>query len=116
MSDPQYNEFVGRLRRVDQIHRSGGGFEAAGTLGRSFYTKRTKNRPFLRSMIVVAVAFLLIKAVLLTQIGESRYQTRLNNLQAGSQIEVAGAYLMQMDTVTVWLATQLKDVFSIPGR
>lgn len=114
MYDPQYQEFQGRLRRVDRIHRRGGGFEAVGTLGRSFYNQRTQRRPLLRVLMVVAAGFLAIKALLLMQIGTVDYQDRLQRLHDGSMVEQAGAYVMQIDPVTAWLSVKFHEILKNP--
>ncbi len=115
MASSQQSEFIGRLQRVDRINRKGGGFEATGTLGRSFYNRKPRNRSFLRPLIFIAAGFLLIKAMLLTQIGAIDYQERVDRLAAGTQVEKAGAYVMQMDAATVWISETLREIFKTPG-
>jgi len=115
MADPQYQEFRGRLRRVERIHRRGGGFEAAGTLGRTAYVVKPQRTSLLRPVALVLGAGLLLKAVLLVQIGAADYSDRVARLQGGTQIEAIGAYIMQPDAVTVWLAGLLTDLVKSTG-
>lgn len=55
---------------------------------------------------------MVIKSLLLMQIGEANYQDRVTRLQAGGHVETAGAYVMQMDPVTVWIAERLREIVS----
>ncbi|WP_095588293.1 hypothetical protein [Actibacterium ureilyticum] len=98
------------MQRVERIHRKGGGFEAAGTLGRSQSHVKPVRRSYLRSALLVAGSFLLIKSLLLMQIGATDYQDRVARLKTGGYVERAGAYVMQMDPVTVWVAEKLREI------
>jgi len=115
MADPQYQEFRGRLRRVERIHRRGGGFEAAGTLGRTAYVVKPQRTSLLRPVALVLGAGLLLKAILFIQIGEADYTDRVARLEGGSQIEAIGAWVMQPDAVTVWLAGLFTDLVKTSG-
>lgn len=111
MYDPQMQEFHGRLRRVYKMHRRGYGFEAAGTLGRSYYSRRAPVRiNLLRPAMLVVAIVILTKAVFLSMIGEVDYNDRLSRLQGASAIERAGAYVMQVDPATAFIAEQLRQV------
>ena len=57
MYDPQYEQFRGRLERLERMHRRGYGFEAPGTIGRSYYRSRSTLRlPLWRSLGMIALA------------------------------------------------------------
>lgn len=112
MTSPLDPDFAGRLHRVERIHRKGGGFEAAGTLGRSKSVGKPVRRSYLRLALMVAGSVMVIKSLLLMQIGEANYQDRVTRLQAGGHVETAGAYVMQMDPVTVWIAERLREIVS----
>ncbi|MHC0053353.1 hypothetical protein [Actibacterium sp. D379-3] len=114
MTDPGYQEFQGRLRRIERIHRRGGGFEASGTLGRSFYRGKPQRVSLMRPLVLLLVSGLLLKAVLLMQIGEGDYRDRIARLQDGTRVEMIGAYVMQPDQVTVWLADVLGELLRKP--
>lgn len=116
MYDPQLREFHGRLARLDKMHRRGFGFEAPGTLGRSYYTRRARRQvPVLRPLILVVAMVILIKAVLLSQIGAADYNERLARVSEGSAVERAGAYIMQIDPATAWLGEELRKLLSGKG-
>lgn len=111
MAGPLDPDFAGRLQRVHRIHRKGGGFEAAGTLGKSTMAAKPARRSYLRGALLVAGAFILIKALLLAQIGAASYSARVDALKdGGSTVEQIGAYVMQADPVTVWVADTLRKV------
>jgi len=111
MGDPYIKEFRGRLRRVERIHRRGGGFEAAGTLGRSYYTAQARPRTsWLKPLLLVVAGALLLKAILYVQIGPVDYAGRVELLSQGSQVEKIGAYVMQADSVTVFFGELLAEV------
>lgn len=107
MSDPQMREFSGRLRRIDKIHRRGGGFEAAGTLGQSHYTRlrlRNERRPLLRPLVIFVSVITLFKGALLAAIGQTAYTGTLVNLAEGGLVDQIGGFIMSIDPVTLTLA------------
>lgn len=114
MFDPGLNEFHGRLRRIYKIRRRGGAFEAAGTLGRSYYVQR-RSPSFFRPILVFLAVSLVLKAGLLMHIGETDYKERVARLAEGTQLEQAGAFVMQADPITVWLSVQMRDILSLPA-
>jgi hypothetical protein len=114
MLDPQIQDFRGRLTRIERIHRRGGGFEAAGTLGRSSYTRRVGRRSLLRPMFLVVSSALVAKSILIAQIGEADYQERVGRLSPGTQIEQVGAYVMQADPLTLWMSGYVRELLKAP--
>lgn len=64
----------------------------------------------LRTLALLALALLGFKALILTALGEATFAARLADLQAGSGIERAGAWLMQPDPVTAGLAAALASL------
>lgn len=113
MSDPR-QIFSDRLQRIEQINRSGGGFEASGTLGQSFYTgvrRRTQRRPMLRLAMLVLTVLVVFKGFLLATQGSADYLLRLQALQGGGFGERLGAFVMGLDPLTLafaeWLAPLL---------
>ena len=105
--------FRGRLSRIDKTHRRGGGFEAAGTLGQSFYTRRarrSRRRPVLRPALTVLAVFLCFKAMTLAHLGFADYNGRLEALRTGSTVQQIGAHLMAVDPITQAAAAGLKPL------
>jgi hypothetical protein len=44
MTDPNLNDFKGRVARIQEARQNGYGFEATGTLGRSYYHRSAAQR------------------------------------------------------------------------
>lgn len=114
MSDPSFTEFYDRIDRITRARSRGEGFEASGTLGRSFYASHRRRGgfriPLLRQGIALLVSVTVIKAVFLHMIGTEDYQQRVARLTAGEGIDRLGGFLMQADPVTTALAGQLSHL------
>jgi hypothetical protein len=65
--------------------------------------------PF-RGILLLAIAFLGFKSFLSANSGESGYAERLALMQQGTIAERAGAWVMQPDVVTVWIAQQISGL------
>lgn len=114
MRDPQTAVFRKRLKRIDRIHRRGGGFEADGTLGQSFYTRQQrKGFPILKPALYVFGGVIASKAALLISMGGDEYLARVADLQDGSSVERAGAFLMGVDPLTLKLAGLVAPLFGV---
>ena len=61
----------------------------------------------LRTLIVVLAFGFLFKGFVLAYLGDAAYQERVTALQSGSVVEQAGAWLMQPDPATRFVATTL---------
>jgi hypothetical protein len=109
MSDPNLDDFYGRVGRIQQAHAQGLGFEAAGALGRSdFRRKPVKRRPKLRAFIFVVSFAIGLKGALYHQIGADRYDARVASLEQSGGAGTIQAFLMQADPITVFLADQMQ--------
>lgn len=105
--------FNGRIRRINKIHRRGGGFEAAGTLGQSFYThsrSRKLKRPVLRPAMTVLAVFVCFKAITLAHLGAADYTGRLDGLSKGNLVQQMGAQLMAIDPITEAAAAGIRPL------
>lgn len=113
MADPNLRDFYGRLNRIETIHRHGGGFEAAGTLGMSYYTKmqRTRRVPVLKPMLLVAVAIVGLKGAIHARIGDEVYTSRISALSQGDGVDALGAFVMQADPLTKGISGFLAGFF-----
>lgn len=111
MADLNLRDFYVRLGRIEKIRRSGGGFEAAGTLGLSHYTRQERaGIPVFRPLLLVFLAVILIKGVIHYQVGAETYAARVGTLIGGTQIDKIGAFVMQADPLTVFVSDQIRDV------
>ncbi len=109
MSDPNREDFYGRVARLEKAHARGQGHEAAGALGRSAYFRPSPRRlPILRGSVFVLATVIGLKATLYGGIPEDVYLSRLAALKQGTALERVGAFLMTPDPLTVWLADALR--------
>lgn len=112
MTDKHRHEFHGRLKRIDDIHARGGGFEADGTLGQSYYTNKRQDRGIpIRPFLYVLIAVIGFKAVLLASMGSADYLARVEALEAGGMLERAGAFMMRIDPLTGTVSELLAPLF-----
>lgn len=116
MLGPQHQDFERRLRRVERAHRRGGGFEAHGTLGRGYYNAQPRQANFLRPLMLVIIAGMALKALMFMHLGEIDYRTRVAQLQNGPMVEQIGAYVMEPDFATKWLADLFAMVLKAPTQ
>ncbi len=113
MVDRNRENFQGRIGRIERVHDKGGGFEAPGTLGMSYYTAR-RRRPGLPrwplTLVVMLAVLFTLKAMLHVAIGPSAYDYKVAALRAGSDIDRVGAVLLQADPVTILIADQIRRI------
>ncbi len=116
MADPNMVDFYGRVSRIKKARAKGYGFEAPGTLGRSYYTQRQPVRSqislFKPALIVLFGAFGL-KGAIHYQIGGSVYSERVAELKAGEGFDRLGGFLMQADPVTKFVSTKLQETIGV---
>lgn len=113
MVDRNQLNFRGRLGRIRRIHKKGGGFEAEGTLGMTFYTaqRRPSRRPRLLFLLLfTAVTVVALKAGLMAAIGPEAYVARLAALRQGSSLDRAGALVLAADPMTKALGVRLRGL------
>ena len=111
MVDPHRREFQGRLGRIEHTHDAGGGFEAEGTLGMSYYNshrRRRRSHRLLGVLFVTTVVLISLKAGMHVAIGADAYDYRVAAMKAGTKADQLGAYLLQADPVTLALAAQIR--------
>lgn len=115
MSDANYVRFNERLKEIEARHgKARSGFlpveDRDGVL-RPVPGDRRRRRLPLRGLALVVLAFLLFKALLLAKLGPEAYLDRLGQLDAGNLFDRAGAWAMQLDAATLWLAEQMSRLF-----
>ncbi len=114
MVDRNLQNFYGRIGRIQNIHDAGGGFEADGTLGMSFYNaRRRRNRRrfgILAPLAVVAAVIVGVKSAVHATIGQEVYDQRVAALAAGDTVEKAGAYVLRADPVTLVIADKIRQL------
>lgn len=101
MHDPNMTDFYGRVQRIRKARAKGLGFEAPGTLGRSFYYHpKSRRRSILGPVLFLAVCAVLLKGVIYNQIGAEAYNERVAALQNGDGVDKVGGWLMQEEAAT----------------
>ncbi|MDX5383006.1 MAG: hypothetical protein LPJ92_08270 [Rhodobacterales bacterium] len=111
MSDAFF-EFDNRIRRINRkrVNMAGGYVSVVGDDGLIVVKPRRKRaRLPIRSFLFLAIGLVGFKAMILAGLGQPVYEDRLEKLRAGSTVERAGAWVMQMDPVTSALADAIRD-------
>lgn len=116
MVDRNLQNFYGRIGRIEDIHRAGGGFEADGTLGMSYYNAR-RRRPrrrigILAPLVVVAMGIVGVKAMVHATVGAEVYEERLAELRDSEGVARTAAYVLEADPVTLILSAQLRGLLN----
>jgi hypothetical protein len=116
MADPNMVDFYGRVSRIKKARAKGYGFEAAGTLGRSYYTQRQSPRArmsILKPTLIVLFSAFGLKGAIHYQIGGSVYSERVAELKAGEGFDRLGGFLMQADPVTKFVSAKLQETIGV---
>lgn len=106
-------QFDRRVQRLEKKHQAmSRGYTARMRKDGLIVLKPRRARPgiSLRSVVLFAVAFFVFKGFLLANLGPESYGERINRLNSGTPVEVAGAWIMQPDPVTVFVADQMGPV------
>jgi hypothetical protein len=109
MADPNMSDFYGRVARIQKAHAKGYGFEAPGTLGRSYYQKPVaRRRSVLGPLLFLALCVILLKGTMYLKVGAETYNSRVGDLMAGQGMDRVGGWLMQADPATVYVAGKIE--------
>lgn len=115
MVDRNLQNFYGRLGRIEDIHRAGGGFEADGTLGMAFYNarrRRGRRLGVLAPLALVAATILGLKAVVHATVGTELYEARVAELRDAGGVQAVGAYVLQADPATVAISEKIGSLLN----
>ena len=116
MADQNMVDFYGRVTRIKKARAKGYGFEAAGTLGRSYYTQHAPSRSkisILKPALIVLFGAFGLKGAIHYQIGGDVYLERVADLKSGEGFDRLGGYLMQADPVTIFVSAKLKEKIGV---
>lgn len=116
MADQNMVDFYGRVSRIKKARAKGYGFEAEGTLGRSFYSQHAPARQkgsILKPAIIVLFSAFGLKGAIHYQIGGDVYSERVAELQSGEGFDRLGGYLMQADPVTKFVSAKLHETIGV---
>lgn len=108
MADPNLADFYGRVARFERARANGYGFDAEGTLGRSYFVKKSRpHKSWRGTVLLVLICAFGMKGVILQSVGGQAYNNRVAGLQAGEGFDRLGGWLMQADPVTVFVAEKI---------
>lgn len=115
MSDANYIGFNTRLKKIRRSHRRmSNGYvrmvERDGLLVPVAKSRLSLGFPY-RGLMLLVAGILLFKAVLLASLGAGIYDQKLAGFADGSTMEKIGAWVMQADPATRWLAGQIGQLF-----
>lgn len=108
MTDPNLTDFYGRVSRIQRARAKGYGFEAPGTLGRSYYFRpQAKRRSIIAPVLFLLICGFLMKGAIYHNVGASSYNDRVSALMAGHGIDRVGGWMMQADPVTLYVSDKI---------
>ncbi len=115
MADANDVRFNSRLRQINRRHQKlSRGYvrliEKDGMLVPMPQRRRQLGFPW-RGLMVTITIFLVFKGALLAQLGEGTYNFRVAKIADGNVVEQFGAWIMQADPVSLWIASQITQIF-----
>ena len=116
MADQNLVDFQGRVSRIKKARAKGLGFEAAGTLGRSYYAQRSPARSrmsVLKPALIVMLGAFGLKGAIHYHIGAAVYSERVADLKSGQGFDRLGGYLMDADPVTRFVSANLQKTIGV---
>ena len=111
MSDPNIDDFYGRLARIQFQHQTGHGFVAAGCVSR--HVPRRQRRSMDAAVgpaILMFAAIICMKAVIHFAVGEATYDQRVRMFASGDGADRLAAFFVQADPLTRALSGTIRDI------
>jgi hypothetical protein len=105
------SNFDERLHKIERSgRRSAKGYAPVVGPDGLIIVRRRRSGPNvpLRGLLYLACGFILFKSIALAQFGAQGYDDRLASMQEGTIVEQIGAWTMQADPVTLWVADKLR--------
>lgn len=102
-----YQSFDKRLKKIGRNHAklSQGYSSRVGRDGLIVFRPHRRQGGFpIRGLLLLAVGLFCFKGFILAHLGEATYSSRVETLAAGSMVEQAGAFMMQPDPVSLFIA------------
>ncbi len=106
-------QFNDRLRLLDRKHRAMSHGYVTRVQPDGLIIAKPRRQPIRisgRAVLVFVLAFIGFKAFLVANLGPLTYDERLARLNAGTVVEQAGAFVMQADPVTMYVAEQIGPI------
>jgi len=115
MADANLQRFDKRLRRINKRHRKlPRGYipvvNENGLIVARPTVRRSGSRFPWKGVALTLIALFAFKGFLYAQLGAITYDERVAKLASGTAIEQAGAWGMQADPVTLWVASQIAPI------
>lgn len=110
-----FMEFDKRLRRIERRNRrlSHGAVPYIDSTGLvSYRPRRSGLRLPLRGLFLLALGFIVFKGLVLAHLGPDLYDERVEALRMGTVIERGGAWAMQVDPASAWVAAQIWPILN----
>ncbi|KIC10690.1 hypothetical protein RA19_09800 [Leisingera sp. ANG-M1] len=107
------DQFQARLKHINRKHEAiSGGYTAKLRPDGLLVVKphRVQSRISGRSVLFFVAAFLLFKGFLMAALGFGSYDERVSTLAQGSAVERAGAFVMQADPASVFVAQKIGPI------
>ncbi len=107
-------EFDQRVSRLNKKHdKLSRGYRASVRSDGLIVMKplRVRSAIPLKVLVLIACGFFAFKAFLLFALGSTSYELRVSSLNEGTPVEQAGAWVMQIDPLSAFLAQQMNNVF-----
>nr|WP_263618922.1 hypothetical protein [Ruegeria profundi] len=105
-------EFDRRIHRLNKKHaKLSRGYRATMRKDGLVVMKpqRVRSAVPAKLLLICLAGLFAFKVFLLSSLGSSAYQYRVDNLALGTPVEQAGAWVMQIDPVSAFLATQINS-------
>ena len=109
----QQLDFDDRLRKIGRKHRAmANGYTTYMRSDGLVVARPVRRGPRipLRLIVYIVVALVGFKGFLLAALGPVTYGERVARLAEGTMVEQAGAFVMQADPASTWIATRLGPV------
>jgi len=115
MADANLQNFDNRLRRISRRHRKMAvGYVTSVNHDGLIIARPRRHAPRFpwKGMMLTVTLLLLFKGFLYLSLGAITYDSRVEKLQEGTVIEQAGAFAMQADPATRWIAAQIQSLLN----
>lgn len=112
MADSQVH-FDRRIRRLSRKHDAmSRGYSVSMRPDGLVVVKPRRSRPGIppKSLFMFFAAFFLFKGFLLANLGAETFEGRIDRLSSGTPVEQAGAWVMQADPLTKFIAAKMGPV------
>lgn len=108
-----FASFDKRLSKIDRKNRKlARGYKTRVEANGLIRARPTRSFHFpLRGALLLVAGFFLFKAFMLASVGPGAYIDRLALLESGTIVESAGSWVLQIDPLTQYLASQMGPVF-----